>query len=128
MNDVIKNEYLGKQTLDYCTECQIHHNLLDKLGSQLSEEKYQKLAELFKNLGDPTRVKIIHALAQTELCVCDLAELLKMTQSAVSHQLRVLRNNRLVKYRKEGRTVFYSLDDDHILFLFKQGLAHVLHD
>ena len=128
MEDVTRSEPGGKQTLDYCTECQIHHSLLDKLESPLGEEKYQKLAETFKNLGDPTRVKIIHALAQTELCVCDLAKLLMMTQSAISHQLRILRNNRLVKYRKEGRAVFYSLDDDHILFLFKQGLAHVLHD
>lgn len=128
MEDVTRSEPMGKQTLDYCTECQTHQTLLDKLETPLGEEKYQKLAEIFKNLGDPTRVKIIHALAQTELCVCDLAELLMMTQSAISHQLRILRNNRLVKYRKEGRTVFYSLDDDHIMFIFKQGLAHVLHD
>lgn len=114
-------------TLDICTECKIHHDLLDKLDRKLEEETYQHLAETFKTLGDPTRIKIIHALSQTELCVCDLAELLDMTQSAISHQLRVLRTNRLVKYRKEGRTVYYSLDDEHIVLLFNQGLIHVLH-
>lgn len=113
--------------IDICTECKIHPNLLEKLDKEISEENYQHLAELFKALGDPTRIKIIHALSQTELCVCDLAESLEMSQSAISHQLRVLRNNRLVKYRKEGRTVFYSLDDEHILLLFNQGLCHVLH-
>ncbi len=113
--------------IDYCTECKVHHHLLAKLDRQISEETYHHLAEIFKTLGDSTRIKIIHALAQSELCVCDLTELLGMTQSAVSHQLRVLRNSRLVKYRKEGRTVFYSLDDDHILLLFQQGLDHVLH-
>lgn len=113
---------------DICTECNVHHKLLNRLDQKLSDETYQHLAEIFKTLGDPTRMRIIHALAQTELCVCDLAELLQMSQSAVSHQLRVLRNNRLVKYRKEGRAVFYSLDDDHILLLFNQGLNHIQHD
>ncbi|AZR72634.1 hypothetical protein BBF96_04060 [Anoxybacter fermentans] len=114
-------------TMDICTECKIHHDLLKKLDHKIDEETYQHLAEIFKTLSDPTRIKIIHALSQTELCVCDLAELLNMSQSAVSHQLRILRNHRLVKYRKEGRTVFYSLDDEHILLLFNQGLCHVMH-
>lgn len=121
---LVKNE---SQILDVCTECRIHHDLLAKLDQKIDEGTYQRLAETFKTLGDPTRIKIIHALSQTELCVCDLAELLDMSQSATSHQLRVLRTNRLVKYRKEGRTVYYSLDDDHILLLFNQGLIHVLH-
>lgn len=114
-------------SFDTCTECKVHHDVLGKLDREIHEETYQRLAETFKTLGDPTRIKIIHALSQTELCVCDLAELLEMTQSAISHQLRVLRNNRLVKYRKEGRTVYYSLDDEHIVLLFNQGLVHVLH-
>lgn len=115
------------EAIDVCTECHIHDNVLAKLDRQLSEEIYQRLAETFKTFGDPTRIKIIHALSQTELCVCDLAELLEMSQSAISHQLRVLRNHRLVKYRKEGRVVYYSLDDEHIVLLFNQGLQHVLH-
>lgn len=84
-----------------------------------------KLAETFRVLGDPTRVKIIYALSQKELCVCEISAVLDMSQSAISHQLRILRNLRLVKYRKEGKTVYYSLDDEHILMLFHQGLEHV---
>ena len=90
-------------------------------------EEILGLSEIFKTLGDPTRLRILQALSQEELCVCDLVEVLEMTQSAVSHQLRVLRDQRLVKYRKEGKMVFYSLDDEHIINLFAQGLAHVRH-
>lgn len=84
-----------------------------------------KLAQTFKVLGDPTRTKIIFALAKEELCVCDIATLLGISQSATSHQLMVLRNMNLVKYRKEGRIAYYSLDDDHIKNLFDEGLRHV---
>lgn len=87
----------------------------------------QRLAETFKVLGDTTRVKILDALSRDELCVCDLAALLRMSSSAVSHQLRVLRDAGLVKYRREGKMIFYSLDDDHVLSLFAQGLEHILH-
>ena len=90
------------------------------------EEKLYDLAELFKVFGDTTRVKIISALFEAEMCVCDIAELLGMTQSAISHQLRVLRQARLVKHRKEGKVVFYSLDDEHIKSIFNQGLEHIL--
>lgn len=83
------------------------------------------LAETFRALGDPTRVRILDALSHGELCVCDLAALVGMSESAVSHQLRVLRNLRLVKPRRDGRMVFYSLDDRHIITLFRQGLRHV---
>ena len=82
--------------------------------------------ELFKVFGDTTRVKIISGLFEAEMCVCDIAELLHMTQSAISHQLRVLRQARLVKHRKEGKVVFYSLDDEHIKNIFNQGLEHIL--
>ena len=95
---------------------------------QLGDEVVYELGELFKTIGDPTRIKILYALKDRELCVCNLSELLEMTPSAISHQLRVLRNNKLVKYRKEGRSVYYSLDDDHVLCLFTQGLQHVLED
>ena len=84
------------------------------------------LAETFKLLGDPTRVRILDALARAEVPVCDLAERLGVTQSAVSHQLRLLRNMRLVRSRRDGRHIYYTVDDDHIAKLFKQGLEHVL--
>jgi len=89
------------------------------------ETTIQRLAETFRVLGDPTRVKILFALAQEELCVCDIANLLGTTNSAISHQLRVLRNMRLVRYRKEGKMAYYALDDDHIRHLFDEGLNHV---
>ena len=85
----------------------------------------QGLADLFKVLGDPTRIRILQALHDTRLCVCDIAETLGMTQSAISHQLRVLRQARLVRARREGRSVFYALDDDHVAHMFEQGLLHV---
>jgi len=88
----------------------------------------QRLAETFKVLGDPTRVRILSALAMGELCVGEIAEALSMTQSAISHQLRILRALRLVKFQKRGRSVFYSLDDEHIERLFQEGLNHVTHD
>src|SRR5437870_6158544 len=83
------------------------------------------LAETFKVLGDPTRVRILDALSRSELCVCDIARLLGLSESAVSHQLRLLRGMRLVRPRRDGRMVFYTLDDQHIVRLFKQGLEHV---
>ncbi|HIE52467.1 MAG TPA: transcriptional regulator [Armatimonadetes bacterium] len=89
------------------------------------EEQLIRLAETFKALGDPTRARILFALSQAELCVCDLSSLLDVSPSAVSHQLRLLRQQRLVKYRREGRMAFYSLDDDHIRHLLAEGLRHV---
>jgi ArsR family transcriptional regulator len=86
-----------------------------------------RLAETFQALADPNRVRLISALLDTELCVCDLAAVLTMSQSAVSHQLRSLRDLRLVKHRKEGRIVYYSLDDEHIRDLFQRGREHVSH-
>ena len=89
------------------------------------EPTFTALAETFSVLSDPTRLKILFALAQAELCVCDLSNLLGLSQSATSHQLRILRNLRLVKYRREGRMVYYSLDDHHIETLFAEALKHV---
>jgi ArsR family transcriptional regulator len=91
----------------------------------IGEDEVTDLAETFRTLGDPTRVRILDALSHGELCVCDLAALVRMSESAVSHQLRLLRNLRLVKPRREGRMVFYALDDQHIITLFRQGLRHV---
>ncbi len=88
-------------------------------------ETISRLSQTFKVLGDPTRTKIIFALAREELCVCDIATLLGISQSATSHQLRVLRNMNLVRFRKDGRIAYYSLDDIHIKNLFDEGLRHV---
>ncbi|MCD5406765.1 MAG: metalloregulator ArsR/SmtB family transcription factor [Desulfotomaculum sp.] len=86
-----------------------------------------RLAETFKILGDPNRVQLINILAGREICVCDIAVILGMSTSAVSHQLRLLRNLKLVKYRKEGKMVYYTLDDHHIVNLFEEGLEHIKH-
>src|SRR4051794_9810528 len=91
----------------------------------LPESSVGALAETFKVLGDITRVRMLDALSRSELCVCDLARLLGLSQSAVSHQLRLLRGMRLVRPRREGRMIFYTLDDQHIVRLFEQGLEHV---
>jgi DNA-binding transcriptional ArsR family regulator len=93
----------------------------------LSDEDARQVAAIFKILGDATRVKILHALSRRELCVCDLAAVVAMGQSAVSHQLRLLRGLRLVKYRKEGKAVWYALDDQHVFSLLSQGIEHVTH-
>jgi ArsR family transcriptional regulator, lead/cadmium/zinc/bismuth-responsive transcriptional repressor len=93
--------------------------------ARLDDASAAALAETFKVLGDPTRVRILDALARAEVPVCDLAELLGLTQSAVSHQLRLLRSLRLVRSRRDGRHIYYTVDDEHIAKLFKQGLEHV---
>ena len=115
-----------------CEVCEVFNpnkKIVEILKSkQLDDQTSNKLADLFKAMSNPTRIKIIYSLREKELCVCDLTEILEMSSSAVSHQLRVLRNMNLVKYRKEGRSVYYSLNDDHVLCLFTQGLEHVLED
>ncbi|NLP44089.1 MAG: helix-turn-helix transcriptional regulator [Peptococcaceae bacterium] len=89
------------------------------------EDNLFDLAELFKLFGDTTRIRILWALSEAEMCVCDIAFLLNMTPSAISHQLRLLKQARLVKNRKEGKVVYYSLDDDHIKLIFDQGMIHI---
>jgi DNA-binding transcriptional ArsR family regulator len=113
---------------EVCEEVYVHQENVQRVKEQaLANEEISYLAAIFKALGDSTRIQILQALSQEELCVCDLAEILGMTQSAISHQLRILRNLRIVKHRKEGKMVFYSLDDEHIINLFAQGLAHIRH-
>ena len=104
----------------------IHDDIISKAREQTPpEETLYDLAELFKVFGDSTRVRILSALFVSEMCVCDIAKLLGMTQSAISHQLRILKQARLVKNRKDGKTVYYSLDDEHIKNIFDQGLEHL---
>ena len=104
----------------------VHTDVLETVRAQLPpDEVLYDLAELFKIFGDSTRVKILYALLQSELCVCDIAGLLDVTQSAVSHQLRVLKASKLVKFRREGKVVFYSLADDHVSRILSQGMEHI---
>ena len=111
---------------DVCDLVQIDLARVKKLRQVLvTPDAVQGLADTFSALGDPTRVRILDALSHGELCVCDLAAVLSLSQSAVSHQLRLLRGIRLVRPRRDGRIVFYSLDDQHIMSLFRQTLQHV---
>ena len=111
---------------EVCDLVQIDLTRVRKIREVLvAGDAVQGLADTFSALGDPTRVRILDALSHGELCVCDLAAVLKLSQSAVSHQLRLLRGMRLVRPRRDGRVVFYSLDDQHIISIFKQTLQHV---
>lgn len=113
-------------TADRCDCTVIHADIVDRVKKKMPpEELLYDLAELFKVFGDSTRTKILWALDEAEMCVCDLAYLLNMSQSAVSHQLRVLKQAKLVKNRKEGKIVFYSLEDEHVRHIFELGLYHI---
>ncbi len=109
--------------------CEFHHAhdaLIEKIQESMPQEEIlYDLAELYKVFGDSTRIKILYALFETELCVCDIASLLGMSVSAISHQLRVLKQACLVKYRREGKTIFYSLADDHVRSIIGQGIEHI---
>ncbi|HOM43392.1 MAG TPA: metalloregulator ArsR/SmtB family transcription factor [Bacillota bacterium] len=113
-------------SIESCSCSVIHEDTVSKVRDSMPEEEtLYDLAELFKVFGDTTRIKILCALFESEMCVCDIAALLSMNQSAISHQLRVLKQARLVKYRKEGKVVYYSLDDEHVKRIFDQGLVHI---
>ena len=104
----------------------IHDEVVNSVKQKMpQEETLYDLAELFKVFGDSTRIKILWALDEAEMCVCDIAVLLNMTQSAISHQLRVLKQANLVKNRRDGKVVYYSLDDEHVKQIFEQGLTHI---
>ncbi len=110
---------------DLCEIEGLHPELLERVQAVMPDEQtIARLVEIFKALADPTRARILMALAREELCVCDLAALTGMTSSAISHQLRLLRAHRLVKYRRAGKMAFYSLDDDHVRGLLAEGLSH----
>lgn len=105
----------------------VHQDALNDCVDQLAESVVENLSDTFKALADPTRIRILHNLSKRELCVCDLAEVLGMTQSAISHQLRYLRALRLVKNRREGNTVYYRHDDAHIIGLLQMAIDHSIH-
>ncbi|MDO4719750.1 MAG: metalloregulator ArsR/SmtB family transcription factor [Peptostreptococcaceae bacterium] len=105
---------------------QVHEDIVAEVKKDMPvDEKLYDLAEFFKVFGDTTRIKILYVLMKAEMCVCDIAAVLEMTQSAISHQLRFLKQARLVKYRKEGKTVYYSLDDEHVDRIFNMGMVHL---
>jgi len=112
--------------VEHCECHEVHKDLIAQIANrQPDEDELYDLAELFKVFGDSTRIRILSVLMGEELCVCDIAEALGMTQSAVSHQLRVLKNAKLIRNRKEGKQVFYALADDHVRTILAMGLEHI---
>lgn len=118
----MKKEY----EIEKCDYLCVHKDIVNKVLSHMPDEmQLYDLAELFKVFGDATRIKILYVLFQSEMCVCDIAQLLNMGQSAISHQLRVLKQAKLVKCRRDGKTMFYSLADSHVVTIMAQGLEHI---
>lgn len=112
--------------LDRCDFIHAHDEIIAKVNDSMpDEEVLYDLAELFKIFGDSTRIRILYVLFEAEMCVCDIAEVLNMTQSAISHQLRLLKQAKLVKNRREGKTVFYALADEHVRTIIYQGMEHI---
>jgi len=116
-----------KTVVECCESSEIHEELLRTVRQKLPpEEQLYDLAELFKVFGDSTRMRILFVLFEAEVCVCDLAEALNMTVSAISHQLRILKQSKLVKSEKVGRSVFYALADEHVRSIVEQGMEHIM--
>lgn len=116
-----------EEKVECCEYISVHEDIVKKVTEHLpDEELLYNLADFFKIFADSTRIKILYVLSQSEMCVCDIAQLLNATQSAVSHQLRTIKQMKLVKARRDGKTVFYSLADDHIQTILKQGMEHIL--
>ncbi len=119
----------NEKDIECCDLVEVHEALLKIVNEKMpQEEELYNLAELFKVFGDSTRIRILFVLFEAEVCVCDLAQALNMTQSAISHQLRILKQNKLVKNRREGKSIFYSLADDHVRTIIAQGLDHIEED
>lgn len=117
---------MTKTTYD-CEILEIHPEKVERLRNEMmTQDSFNQMSELFKMFADASRLKILSLLFKEELCVCDIAELLEMTHSAVSHQLSVLRQNRIIKFRRSGKNVYYSLDDEHIQLIYNAGLHHIL--
>ena len=122
-----KKHYCHQNTEDLrCETVEVHEDLIRIVNEKMpGEEELYDLAELFKVFGDSTRIRILFVLLEAEVCVCDLAATLNMTQSAVSHQLRILKQSKLVKSRREGKSIFYSLADGHVKTIIDQGREHI---
>lgn len=128
MSKVSQSKKLASSESDVpsCDSSLVHLEQVRQVQSEIiTTEKAQQMAQFFGAMADPHRLKLLSALFQVELCVCDLAAVVKMSESAVSHQLRLLRNLRLVKYRREGRNVYYSLADEHIISLYREVAEHL---
>lgn len=122
----VKNKNAPDNEIDQCDFICVHGEVVNQvLKAMPKEQELLDLADFFKVFADATRVKILYVLSQSEMCVCDIASLLQMGQSAISHQLRILKQMRLVKFRREGKTVFYSLADGHIQTILAQGMEHI---
>ena len=118
-----------RYNVECCDFIHAHEDIVEKVRREMpGEDTLYDLTELFRIFGDSTRIRILYVLFEAEMCVCDIAQLLGMTQSAISHQLRALKNARLVKARRDGKTVFYSLADDHVATLLRQGTEHISED
>ena len=118
---------MEEKEIGCCEVTEVHENLLKIVRETIPEEtELYDLAELFKIFGDSTRIRILFVLFEAEVCVCDLAAALNMTQSAISHQLRILKQMHLIKFRREGKNILYSLADDHVKTILQMGLEHVL--
>ena len=118
---------MEEKEIGCCEVTEVHENLLKIVRETIPEEtELYDLADLFKVFADSTRIRILFVLFESEVCVCDLAKVLNMTQSAVSHQLRILKQNKLVKNRREGKSIFYSLADDHVRTIISMGREHIL--
>ena len=112
--------------VECCDFYQVHEDVVKAVNEKMpDEDELCDLAEIFKVFGDSTRIKILYVLFEAEMCVCDIAQLLNMNQSAISHQLRILKQNRLVKSRRDGKAVFYSLADSHVRAIINQGMEHI---
>ncbi len=123
----MKNEKTNIINQDCCNT--IHSDVVDNVKSKMpKDENLYDLAEFFKVFGDTTRIKILWALSESEMCVCDIASLLNISQSAISHQLRFLKNSKVVKFRKSGKVSYYSLDDSHVKQILEFGLTHINED
>ena len=118
---------MKKTEVECCDVTCVHNQIIEAVKEKMpAEELLNELADFYKVFGDATRIKILCVLLRSEMCVCDLAEMLGMTQSAISHQLRVLKQMKLVKNRREGKTVYYSLADGHIQNIIRQGMEHIM--
>lgn len=121
-----RKAYMKKTEVECCDVTYVHDDTVLMVQEKMPDEELLKeLADFYKVFADSTRVKILCVLLESEMCVCDLAEILEMTQSAISHQLRILKQMKLVKNRREGKTVFYSLADGHIQTIINQGMEHI---
>ena len=120
---------MAEEMMECCDTTEVHEELVKIVNETVPEEtELYDLAELFKVFGDSTRIRILFVLFEAEVCVCDLAQVLHMTQSAISHQLKILKQSKLVKNRREGKSIFYSLSDDHVRSIIAQGREHIEED